>query len=153
MTFTFQPRFSPGPPLRALLLLAFWFLQAPSAHACSACYGQSDSPMAAGMNWGIVSLLGVVGLVLAGVAAFFMFLARRSRALSRRPTEPASSARPSTDQAVPLSEPAPAVSVFLSGLTSTDCHHHSRLMASVGSSRPALTSRCERPSIRSRNRS
>jgi hypothetical protein len=46
--------------------------------ACAACYGQSDSPMAAGMNWGILSLLGIIGLVLAGVAGFFVFLARRS---------------------------------------------------------------------------
>jgi len=26
--------------------------------ACAACYGQSDAPMAHGMNWGIMSLLG-----------------------------------------------------------------------------------------------
>ena len=46
--------------------------------ACAACYGQSDSPMAAGMNWGIFSLLGVIVFVLGGVAGFFVFLARRS---------------------------------------------------------------------------
>ena len=39
-----------------------------SLRACTACYGQSDSPMAAGMNWGIMSLLVVVGSVLGGVA-------------------------------------------------------------------------------------
>jgi len=33
--------------------------------------------MAAGMNWGIFSLLGVVAFVLGGVAAFFIYLARR----------------------------------------------------------------------------
>ena len=47
-----------------------WF-----ALACSACYGQSDSAMAKGMNWGILSLLGVVVTVLGGIAAFFVFLA------------------------------------------------------------------------------
>ncbi len=46
--------------------------------ACAACYGQSDSPMAKGMNWGIFSLLVVVVLVLGGIASFFVYLARRS---------------------------------------------------------------------------
>jgi hypothetical protein len=50
-----------------------------SVLACAACYGQSDSPLAAGMNWGILCLLGFIGGVLGGVAAFFIFLARRSR--------------------------------------------------------------------------
>jgi hypothetical protein len=50
--------------------------------ACSACYGQSDSPLAKGMNWGIFSLLGVVVVVLASVATFFIFLAKKSAALS-----------------------------------------------------------------------
>jgi hypothetical protein len=50
--------------------------------ACAACYGQSDSPMAEGMNWGILSLLGIIGLVLVGVACFFIFLARKSAGLA-----------------------------------------------------------------------
>jgi hypothetical protein len=58
--------------------------------ACAACYGQSDSAMAAGMNWGIVSLLGMIVLVLGGVAGFFVFLARRSSAMAKRPGEPVS---------------------------------------------------------------
>ncbi len=49
-----------------------------SLWACAACYGQSDAPMAAGMNWGIMSLLGIIIFVLGGVAGFFVFLARRS---------------------------------------------------------------------------
>ena len=56
---------------------------ARSILACAACYGQSDSPMAAGMNWGIMSLLGMIVVVLGGVAAFFIFLARRSAALAK----------------------------------------------------------------------
>ena len=50
--------------------------------ACAACYGQSDAPMAQGMNWGILSLLGIVMTVLGGVTAFFMHLARRSAAMA-----------------------------------------------------------------------
>lgn len=49
-----------------------------SVWACAACYGQSDSAMAAGMNWGIISLLGMIVAVLGGVAGFFVFLIRRS---------------------------------------------------------------------------
>lgn len=51
------------------------------AWACAACYGQSDSPMAEGMNWGIFSLLGTIVLVLGGVGAFFVFLARKAAAV------------------------------------------------------------------------
>ncbi len=46
--------------------------------ACAACYGQSDSPMARGMNWGILSLLGVVVLVLGSIATMGIVIARRS---------------------------------------------------------------------------
>jgi hypothetical protein len=52
--------------------------------ACAACYGQSDSPLAEGMNWGIFSLLGVVVCVLASIATFFVFLGKRSAAISAR---------------------------------------------------------------------
>lgn len=53
-----------------------------STWACAACYGQSDAPMAQGMNWGIMSLLAVIVLMLAGVAGFFVFLAKRSARLT-----------------------------------------------------------------------
>ena len=49
--------------------------------ACAACYGQSNSAMAQGMNWGICSLLVIIVTVLGGVASFFVFLAKRSAAL------------------------------------------------------------------------
>jgi len=50
--------------------------------ACAACAGQSDSAMAKGMNWGIFSLLGVVAVVLGGVTSFFVFLGKKSAAVS-----------------------------------------------------------------------
>ena len=72
-------------PLIALLLLA----QPGSLWACAACYGQSDSPMAKGMNWGIFSLLAVVVCVLSTFATFFVFLAKKSAAISAEvPAEP-----------------------------------------------------------------
>jgi hypothetical protein len=46
--------------------------------ACATCYGASDSPLAQGMNWGIATLLGVIGSVLAGITAFFVHVGLRS---------------------------------------------------------------------------
>lgn len=55
-----------------------WLHHPSSALACAACFGQSDSALAVGMNWGIFSLLTVVVCVLGGFAAFFIYLAKRS---------------------------------------------------------------------------
>ena len=66
-----------------LVLAAFAFAAQPtSLLACAACYGQSDSPLAQGMNWGIFSLLGVVVFVLGSVAAFFVYLVRKEATIS-----------------------------------------------------------------------
>jgi hypothetical protein len=62
----------------AVASLALLLLLPASARACAACFGQSDAPMARGMTWGIFSLLGVIVLVLGGVAGFFIHLARKS---------------------------------------------------------------------------
>ena len=50
----------------------------PELLACAACYGKSDSALAQGMNWGILSLLALVVFVLGGIAAFFVYLAKRA---------------------------------------------------------------------------
>jgi hypothetical protein len=73
--------FLSGFELRNSILPALLFLLAArpaSSFACAACYGASDSPLAEGMNWGILSLLAVVGLVLGSVGTFFVFLAKKS---------------------------------------------------------------------------
>lgn len=54
-----------------------------SVWACATCFGKSDAPLAKGMNMGILSLLAVVVVVWASVIAFFVYLARRSAAVSR----------------------------------------------------------------------
>ena len=51
--------------------------------ACAACFGKSDSNLAQGMNWGIVTLLAVVVFVLGSITAFFIFLARRAAVTSQ----------------------------------------------------------------------
>jgi len=70
---------------RSIALLFLLAISPSHAWACAACYGQSDSPLAQGMNWGILSLLAVVVTVLGGVAAFFVYLARRSSTTLAQP--------------------------------------------------------------------
>ena len=69
-----------------LVAAAIALLQPASAFACAACYGQSDAPIARGMNWGIVSLLGMVGMVLGILSAFFVFLARKAQDAAATPS-------------------------------------------------------------------
>ena len=52
-----------------------------SALACAVCFGQSDSALAKGLHWGVLSLLAVVLCVLGGIASFFIYLAKRSATL------------------------------------------------------------------------
>jgi hypothetical protein len=54
--------------------------------ACAMCFnGNVDTPLTQGMNWGIFSLLAVVGCVLGGVASFAIFLARKAAAAPAPP--------------------------------------------------------------------
>ncbi len=53
-----------------------------SALACAVCFGKSDTALAKGLHWGVLSLLAVVLCVLAGIVAFFICLAKRSAAVA-----------------------------------------------------------------------
>jgi hypothetical protein len=76
----------------ALCAAAF---QPASVLACAACYGASDSPMAKGMNWGIFSLLAVVGMVLGSIATFFVFIGKKAAAAANEPdANPAAQTEP-----------------------------------------------------------
>jgi hypothetical protein len=63
--------------LLAILVLAS-LLSPTSLWACAACTGKTDSPLAVGMNWGIVTLLGFVLTVLSCLVVFFVHVARRT---------------------------------------------------------------------------
>ena len=64
-------------------LLTLMLLAAPRvALACPICFGQSDSPLAIGMNRGILFMLGTTGFMLAAFAIFFIYLMRRAKAAS-----------------------------------------------------------------------
>jgi hypothetical protein len=70
-----------GITLGATLLAALM----PGVHACATCFGASDSKLAQGMNLGILTLLGVVAVVLAGLAGFVVTLAVRSARTHPKP--------------------------------------------------------------------
>ena len=53
-----------------------------SALACAVCFGKSDTALAKGLHWGVISLLAVVLCVLGGIATFFIYLAKRSAAVA-----------------------------------------------------------------------
>jgi len=65
--------------------LAIVLARPDSLFACATCYGASDSPLAQGMNWGIMTLLAVVGSVMFGIVGFFVHVGRRSKRLSSLP--------------------------------------------------------------------
>lgn len=63
--------------LRLFLLAAF--ILPHTASACAVCFGNSDSPWAKALNWGVLALLAVVLMVLGGIVAFFVHMAKRAR--------------------------------------------------------------------------
>jgi len=56
-------------------------LDAAPALACSVCYGDPNSTMVKGAKAGVLVLLGVVGMVLVGVASLLIFWMRRAATL------------------------------------------------------------------------
>ena len=69
--------------LRALAAAPLWYAAlavfAEQAHACSVCFGAPDDPMTKGMNFGILVLLGVTGVVLGVFALFFLKLRAKAK--------------------------------------------------------------------------
>jgi hypothetical protein len=69
--------------MQKTVLAALMFAVPRAALACPVCFGQSNSPMAQGVNMGIYFMLAIVVGVLAAFASFFVYLARRARAFAR----------------------------------------------------------------------
>ena len=67
--------------VRKMVLAAAMTALVPSPlFACAACYGISDDPLAHGINWGILTLLCFVVLILSSIATFFFIIIRRGAA-------------------------------------------------------------------------
>lgn len=77
-------------PLRNLLSWSALAAFAPAkVSACAACYGGNiDSPMTDGMNWGILTLLAILGTVLAAALTFLIYAIRKSEALEAAAQKP-----------------------------------------------------------------
>ena len=69
------------------MLLALLLAAPRAAYACPVCFGANDSPLAWAVNVGVFVMLGVVAAVLAGFAAFIVYLARRARRFESTPQE------------------------------------------------------------------
>lgn len=54
-----------------------------SLFACAACYGRTDSPLASAMNFGILTLLGVVLCVLSVFLVCFVHIVRKGEAMHK----------------------------------------------------------------------
>ena len=51
-----------------------------SVLACGSCYGAADSSATNGLNYAILSMIGVTGGVLTGITSFYFYLRKRAKA-------------------------------------------------------------------------
>lgn len=68
--------------MAGVAVVALQGMLAIRAEACAACFGRTDSPLAHGMNAGILTLLAVIGTMLGLIASFFVFVSRRAARLA-----------------------------------------------------------------------
>ncbi len=74
--------------LSAAFAAVVFFLTLPnSVFACGSCYGAADSPATNGMNFAILSMIGITGGVLAAMTSFFVYLRKRARLYLAADTE------------------------------------------------------------------
>ncbi len=78
-----------------LVFIALVGVNAPlNLLACATCYGASDSPLAQGMNMGIMVLLGFIFSVLVAVTSFFVYIIRRANTISAGKNPSATESKP-----------------------------------------------------------
>ena len=63
-----------------IIILLFILLFVPeTTQACATCFGDPSAPAAQGINWAIITLLGVTGGVLSGVIATIISIGKRTK--------------------------------------------------------------------------
>ena len=63
-----------------IIILSFIVLFVPeTAQACATCFGDPSAPAAQGMNWAILTLLGVTGGVLGAVIGTIISIAKKTK--------------------------------------------------------------------------
>jgi len=65
-----------------LLALVGVLLLPEAASACATCFGDPDSPMTKGLNKGILTLLGFIGLVQVGIVRVAWTMRQRGKKLA-----------------------------------------------------------------------
>ena len=65
--------------LRSALVAAIVAFAPRAAFACPVCFGENDSPLALGINYGIFVMLGLIGGLWIAFGSFFIYLRRRAR--------------------------------------------------------------------------
>ena len=71
-----------------------------AAFACPVCFGQNDSPLALGINYGILAMLGFVVSLWVAFGSFFIYLRRRARLVEAGALPAGAAARSGADQTV-----------------------------------------------------
>lgn len=61
-----------------LVIVIFGFVP-DTASACATCFGDPSAPASQGMNWAIITLLGITGTVLGAVIHTIVTISRRSK--------------------------------------------------------------------------
>ena len=63
-----------------IIILLFILLFFPeTADACATCFGDPTAPASQGMNWAIITLLGVTGGVLGGVISTIISIGKKNK--------------------------------------------------------------------------
>lgn len=63
-----------------IIIISCLFLFVPdSVEACATCFGDPSAPAAKGMNWAIITLLGVTGGVMGGVIGTIISIAKKTK--------------------------------------------------------------------------
>jgi len=63
-----------------IIILLFILLFIPeTADACATCFGDPTAPASQGMNWAIITLLGVTGGVLGGVISTIISIGKKNK--------------------------------------------------------------------------
>lgn len=63
---------------RLVIITAIYMIPNIS-YACATCYGVSDEPATIGMNWAIITLLGVTGTMLGSIVAIMLRLKNKAK--------------------------------------------------------------------------
>jgi len=53
------------------------------AFACATCFGAPDAPATLGMNWAIITLLGVTGAVLGGIIKSIISIRKKTNNIKK----------------------------------------------------------------------